>query len=87
MLRRIHAYARKLLHGRLLLLEIFTTSFWHFDAVEGPSTPSFRILDHLHWFALHRLHGMAPGSAPHHFVLRCARDDIRVVTAAQSARP
>jgi hypothetical protein len=35
MLRHLHTDARKLVHGRLLLLEILTTSFWHFDAVEG----------------------------------------------------
>jgi hypothetical protein len=35
MLRRIHANAAKILHGRLPCLRSPTTSFWHIDAVGG----------------------------------------------------
>src|SRR6202011_18327 len=39
-LGRVDANADKIVHGRLPRLRSATTSFWHSDAVGGPSTPA-----------------------------------------------
>src|SRR5271169_973157 len=42
-LRRIHANSTNMFHGRSPFLRSTTTSFWHIDAVGGPSTPTDRM--------------------------------------------